>query len=221
MTEPAVSSLRVFIADDHPVVLDGVRSQLAGDPRVQIIGEAADGETALNRAIELKPAIMVLDLSMPGLNGVEVARRLLAQLPDCKIVVLTVHEDRAYLHKLIEIGASAYVLKRSVAGDLLRAIHAVAAGGIYLDPSITARALDKAPNKGSGTVATGADFSGREMEVLRHTAMGHSNKAIAQLMQISIKSVETYKARAMSKLRFRNRAELVRYALEKGWMTES
>ena len=146
MTEPCCHPLRVLIADDHPVVLAGVRSVLNGDPGLEIIGEARDGETALRMAIELNPAIMVLDLSMPGLNGVEVTRQLLAEAPSCKVVVLTVHEDRAYLRKLIEVGAVGYVLKRSVAEDLLRAIHAVAAGGIYLDPSIAAHAIDRTPD---------------------------------------------------------------------------
>ena len=218
MTGANPARLRVFIADDHPVVLAGVRSLLNGDPGVEIVGEARDGETALHMALELKPAIIVLDLSMPGLNGVDVTRQLLAQLPDCKVVVLTVHEDRSYLRKLIEVGAAGYVLKRSVAEDLLRAIHAVATGGIYLDPSIAGHAIDRTPNKPSEAAAGGAELSEREVEVLRLTAVGHSNKAIATILQISVKSIETYKARAMDKLGFRSRVELVGYAVEKGWL---
>jgi DNA-binding NarL/FixJ family response regulator len=221
MTDAVPARLRVFIADDHPVVLAGVRSLLSGDPGVEIVGEARDGETALRMAIELKPAIMVLDLSMPGLNGVEVARQLLAEFPDCKVIVLTVHEDRSYLRKLIEVGAVGYVLKRSVAEDLLRAIHAVAAGGIYLDPSIAAHAIDRTPSKPSEAAVGGADLSEREVEVLRLTAVGHSNKAIAGILQISVKSIETYKARAMDKLGFHSRVELVGYAVERGWLAGS
>jgi DNA-binding NarL/FixJ family response regulator len=221
MTASASTRLRVFIADDHPVVLAGIRSLLNGDPEVEIIGEAQDGETALRGAIELKPALLVLDLSMPGLNGVDVTRQLLAEVPDCKVVILTVHEDRAYLRKLMEVGASGYVLKRSVAEDLLRAIHAVAAGGIYLDPSIAAHAIDRTPNKPSETASNGAELSEREVEVLRLTAVGHSNKAIANILQISVKSIETYKARAMDKLGFRSRVELVGYAVERGWLAGS
>ena len=221
MTKPAPARLRVLIADDHPVVLAGVRSLLNEDPEVEIVGEARDGETALQMALELKPAIMVLDLSMPGLNGVEVTRQLLAQFPDCKVVVLSVHEDRSYLRKLIELGAVGYVLKRSVAEDLLRAIHAAAWGGIYLDPAIAAYALDRTPNSPSEAAAGGAELSEREVEVLRLTAVGHSNKAIANILQISVKSIETYKARAMDKLGFHSRVELVGYAVEKGWLTGS
>lgn len=219
MSGPA--ALRVFIADDHPVVLAGIRSLLSGDPEVEIAGEARDGITALQMAIELKPAIMVLDLSMPGLNGVDVARQLLAQQPECKVVVLTVHEDRSYLRKLMEVGAAGYVLKRSVAEDLLRAIYAVAAGGIYLDPAVAGQAIDRTPNWPSEPAAGGAELSEREVEVLRLTAVGHSNKAIATLLQISVKSIETYKARAMDKLGFHSRVELVGYAVEKRWLAGS
>jgi DNA-binding NarL/FixJ family response regulator len=218
MTKSASARLRVLIADDHPLILAGVRSLLTVDPELEIVGEARDGETALQMALELKPAIMVLDLSMPGLDGVEVTRRLLAQLPDCKIVVLTVHEDRSYLRKLIEVGVGGYVLKRSVAEDLRRAIHAVAWGGIYLDPSIAALALDTTPNSPAQAAAGGTELSEREVEVLRLTAVGHSNKAIAGILQLSAKSIETYKARAKDKLGFHSRVELVGYAVERGWL---
>ncbi len=229
MTKPASSRLRVLIADDHPLILAGVRSLLSNDPEVEIVGEARDGETALQMALELKPAIMVLDVSMPGLNGVEVTRQLLAQLPDCKVIVLTVHEDRSYLRKLIEVGVAGYVLKRSVAEDLLRAIHAAAWGGIYLDPSIAANVLDTTPTNSpsqaaaspSQATAGGVELSEREVEVLRLTAVGHSNKAVASILQLSVKSIETYKARAKDKLGFHSRVQLVGYAVERGWLAGS
>ncbi len=221
MTKPGSARLRVMIADDHPLILAGVRSLLNGDPEVEIVGEARDGETALLMAIELKPAILVLDLSMPGLTGVEVTRQLLAQFPDCKVVALTVHEDCSYLRKLIEVGAAGYVLKRSVAEDLLRAIHAVAWGGIYLDPSIAAHALDRMPNSPPQAAPGPAELSEREVEVLRLTAVGHSNKAVASILRLSVKSIETYKARAKDKLGFHSRVELVGYAVERGWLAGS
>jgi DNA-binding NarL/FixJ family response regulator len=216
MTAP--QSLRVLIADDHPVVLAGVRALLKGDPDVEIIGEASDGEMALNMAVELKPDILVLDLSMPSLSGVEVTRQLSTQLPSCKVVVLTVHEDRSYLRKMIEVGAAGYVLKRSAGGDLHRAIKAVAAGGFYLDPSIAMHAIERFSPDAKEATETQLELSDREVEVLRLTAVGHSNKAIAGILHISVKSIETYKARAMDKLGFRSRVELVGYAVEKGWL---
>ena len=212
-------ALRVLVADDHPVVLAGIRALLDSHPGIEIIGEARDGQTALQMALELQPSILLLDLSMPDLNGIEVTKRLLAQRPLCKVIVLTVHEDRSYLRKLIEVGASGYVLKRSAAEDLLRAIQAVAAGGVYLDPSIAVHAIDRTHKKLSNTAEGHAELSEREMEVLRLTAMGHSNKAIANILNISVKSIETYKARAINKLGFRSRVELVGYAVEKGWLT--
>jgi DNA-binding NarL/FixJ family response regulator len=216
----APTALRVLVADDHPVVLAGVRALLDGDPDVEIVGEALDGRTALQMAMELQPSVVVLDLSMPGLNGLEVTQQLLAWRPGCKVVVLTVHEDRSYLRKLIEVGASGYVLKRSAAKVLLHAIQAVAAGGIYLDPLIAVHALDRPPKKPKEASDGHAELSEREMQVLPLVAAGHSNKVIANILHISVKSVETYKRRAMDKLGFRSRVELVRYAANKGWLTE-
>jgi DNA-binding NarL/FixJ family response regulator len=216
----APTALRVLVADDHPVVLAGVRALLDGDPDVEIVGEALDGRTALQMAMELQPSVVVLDLSMPGLNGLEVTQQLLARRPGCKVVALTVHEDRSYLRKLIEVGASGYVLKRSAAKVLLHAIQAVAAGGIYLDPLIAVHALDRPPKKPKEASDGHAELSEREMQVLPLVAAGHSNKVIANILHISVKSVETYKRRAMDKLGFRSRVELVRYAANKGWLTE-
>ncbi len=221
MTKPASARMRVLIADDHPLTLAGIRSLLNGDPEVEIVGEARDGETAFQMAIELKPAIVVLDLSMLGLNGIDVTRQLHAQLSDCKIVLLAENADRSYLRRLIEVGAGGYVLKRSAAEDLRRAIHAVAWGGIYLDPSIAAHALDTTPNSPPPVAAGRAELSEREVEVLRLTAVGHSNKAIATLLRLSAKSIETYKARAKDKLGFHSRVELMGYAMEKGWLAGS
>jgi DNA-binding NarL/FixJ family response regulator len=221
MIEQPLSRLRVFLADDHPLVLDGIRVLIVADPGLEIVGEARDGQTALRRAIDLRPDVAVLDLSMPGLNGIEVARRLLEAFPECRVVILTVHEDAAYLRQLLDIGVAGYVLKRSAAGELRRAIHAVAAGGTYLDPSIAARAVGRTGKQnGEPTENAGAELSAREVDVLRLTAVGHSNKSIANALQIGVKSVDTYKARAMVKLGFRNRVEVIRFALSKGWLED-
>ena len=213
--------LRVFLADDHPVVLAGMRALVAGDVALEVVGEARDGRTALRMALELRPDVAVLDLSMPGLSGVDVARQLRADCPQCRVLALTVHEDGAYLRQLLEIGAVGYVLKRSATEELIRAIHAVAAGGVYLDPAIAARLVGPGSHRPVENATPGtAELSEREVEVLRLTAAGHSNKTIAERLRIGIKTVDTYKARAMSKLGFRTRVEVVRYALGKGWLTE-
>jgi DNA-binding NarL/FixJ family response regulator len=216
MTTTFPTRLRILIADDHPGVLAGVRMLLNSDPRMEIIGEAQDGETALRMAMELYPDVLVLDLSMPELNGAEVARRLHAQLPSCKVVVLTAHEDHSYLRKMIEVGAVGYVLKRSAANDLLRAIHAVASGGLYLDPLVAALAVDRTRRK----AAAKADLAEREVEVLRLISMGHSNRAVAGILKIGVGTVETIKARAMDKLGLENRVDLAGYADERGWLTD-
>ena len=141
MSGPA--PLRVYLADDHPLVLDGIKALILADAGVELVGEARDGVTALRQATELMPDVAVLDLSMPGVNGIEVARQLLAACPQCRVLILTVHEDGAYLRQLLDLGVAGYVLKRSATDELRRAIHAVAGGGIYLDPAIAARAIGR------------------------------------------------------------------------------
>ncbi len=221
-TTTQAQRLRVFLADDHPVVLAGMRALVAGDPALEVVGEARDGRTALRLALELRPDVAVLDLSMPGLSGVDVARQLRTDCPQCRVLALTVHEDGAYLRQLLEIGAVGYVLKRSAAEELIRAIHAVAAGGIYLDPAIAARVVGPGPHKPAESAPSGApELSEREIEVLRLTAAGHSNKMIASMLRIGLKTVDTYKARGMAKLGFHSRVEVVRYALGKGWLPET
>ena len=213
------SKLRVFLADDHPVVLAGIKALLTADTGIEVVGEACDGRAALAMASELKPDILVLDLSMPGLNGLDVTREMRVASPHCKVVVLTVHEDRSYVRKLLEVGVAGYVLKRSAAADLLRAVHAVAGGGTYLDPAIAGSIVDSVVNPSHiGSTGQWVDLSEREVEVLRLTAIGHSNKAIANTLNLGVKSVETYKARAMEKLGFHSRVELVGYALQRGWL---
>jgi DNA-binding NarL/FixJ family response regulator len=212
--------LRIFLADDHPLLLEGTKAFLNKDSSLEIVGEARNGCAALEMAIELKPDVMVLDLSMPGMNGVDVTKALLASCPDCKVIVLTVHEDRSYLRKLLEVGAVGYVLKRSVLDDLLRAIHSAAAGGVYLDPSIVLKAIDGIANRPGHAADHQVDLSEREVEILRLASLGHSNKESANLLELSVKSVETYKARGMEKLGFHSRVQLVGYAVAQGWLTE-
>jgi DNA-binding NarL/FixJ family response regulator len=222
MIEQPATPLRVFLADDHPLVLDGIKAFLSSDEGLELVGEARDGPNALRHAIELQPDVAVLDLSMPGLNGIEVAARLLQACPQCRVLILTVHEDAAYLRQLLDLGVAGYVLKRSATEELRRAIHSVAAGGIYLDPAIAGRAVGRpAPRQHADRdVNATPDLSPREIDVLRLTAVGHSNKSIANTLHIGVKSVDTYKARAMEKLGFRNRVEVIRFALSKGWLTD-
>jgi DNA-binding NarL/FixJ family response regulator len=217
----ATVALRVFLADDHPIVLAGIRALVDGEEGLAVVGQAADGRTALRLATELKPDIAILDISMPGLNGVKVAEILRTACPDCKILALTVHEDRGYLRQLLELGIAGYMLKRSAAEDLVRAIWAVAKGGLYLDPAVAGKAMGRTPPRAAGPESgDSVELSEREIEVLRLTASGHSNKSMASTLRIGVKTVETYKSRAMEKLGFETRVELVRYAVNKGWLAE-
>ncbi|OAH21875.1 MULTISPECIES: response regulator [Methylorubrum] len=211
--------IRVVLADDHPVVLAGIRTLLNADPEVELVGEATDGGEALPMIRAVAPDVAVVDVSMPGLNGLELTERVTGECPGTRVLVLTVHEDAAYVQPLMRAGARGYLLKRSAADDLLRAVRAVASGGVYLDPSIAGYAL--AETSGSdGRPVTGAGrepLSPREAETLRLIAQGFSNKEIARRIDVSVKSVETYKARAAEKLGLRTRAEIIRYGAAHGW----
>jgi DNA-binding NarL/FixJ family response regulator len=196
-----------------------MKALIAADPTLLLVGEAHDGKAALDRALVLSPDVAVLDLSMPDLTGIEVARQLRIALPACRVLILTMHEDAAYLRPLLELGIGGYVLKRSAMEQLSRGIHAVAAGGTYLDPAV---GEGTAPPAATSPPAEGTpELSPRELEVLQLTAAGHSNKMIAAHMAIGVKTVDTYKARAMTKLGFRSRVEVVRFALSRGWLTEA
>jgi len=212
--------LRIVMADDHPIVLAGLKSLVQADPGLQMVGEARDGRTALRLASSLRPDVVVLDLSMPEMTGAEVARTLLAEQPGCRILVLTVHEDRATLRQLLDLGVAGYLVKRSAADDLVRAIHSVAAGGTYLDPAIAGKLVGGGQNAARAQGDNGVELSERETDVLRLIASGHSNKEISARLAISVKTIETYKARAMEKLGFKTRVDVVRFAAGKGWLSD-
>uniref|UniRef100_Q07TZ6 Two component transcriptional regulator, LuxR family n=1 Tax=Rhodopseudomonas palustris (strain BisA53) TaxID=316055 RepID=Q07TZ6_RHOP5 len=214
------SRLRVFIADDHPLILSGMKTLLATDPEIELVGEAVDGPSALRRAIDLDPDVAVFDLSMPGLNGIEVIQKLFAVRPHARVLVVSVHEDGANLRRLLKMGVAGYILKRSATEELVRGIHAVAHGGIYLDPAIAGQAVGRLAQAASDSVEGGclAHLSAREKEVLQLAAVGHSNKVISAKLEVGPKSVETYKARAMEKLGFTSRVDLIRFALSMGWL---
>ena len=212
--------VRILMVDDHPIVLAGLKALVGADPDFAIVGEARDGRTALRLARQLVPDVVVTDISLPEMNGIELAAALRAERPECRVLVLTVHEERAYLRQLVELGVGGYLLKRSAADELSRAIHAVAAGGMYLDPAIAGKVVGRLARGAEHQAGQQAELSDRETDVLRLVAGGHSNKAIATRLSISVKTVETYKARAMEKLGFRSRVDVVRYAADQGWLRE-
>ena len=213
-----MSPVRIALVDDHPVVLAGIRALLQGVPEVQLVGEANTGATGLKAICDSSPDIAVIDLSLPDISGMELARQIRRHCPDVKIIALTVHEDRAYVHPVLEAGAKGYLLKRSAADELLRAIQAVNRGDIYLDPTIAEKASMSARTLVASEEGDGGELSRREEDVLRLVAQGFSNKQIAGQLDVSVKSVETYKARASEKKGLRSRAEIVRYGIKQGWL---
>ena len=212
--------LRLLLVDDHAVVREGLRSLLGTDQRFEVVGEAADGLTAVSAAENLDPDVVVMDVSLPGLNGAQLARRLKEAKPAIKTLALTVHEEGGYLRSLMDAGASGYVLKRSAASELLRAIEVVGEGGTYLDSSIAGHLVSKLGHR-RPAVAPSSALSEREREVVRHVAHGYSNKEIAAKLDVSVKTVETYRYRATEKLGLHSRADLVRYAIDQGWLAEN
>ena len=214
-----MNSLRIFLADDHTVMREGLKSLVNAQPDMDVIGEADNGRLTLQRVRELQPDVIILDISMPDLNGIQVTERLKRLGHKVTVLVLTAHDDNGYLRQLLEVGASGYVLKKAAAEELINAIRVVAAGGVYLDPLLAGKVVGGyLNNRRLGGRPQNNDLSEREVEVLRLVAWGYTNKEVASYLRISVKTVETHKANIMQKLDLKSRVEMVRYALRQGWL---
>jgi two-component system response regulator NreC len=207
----AMSKIHVFLVDDHAVVRSGLRALLESRDNIQVVGEAADGERALDLIPQATPHIVLLDISMPGLNGIEVAKRLKAALPNIRLIALSMHEDLEYVQGFFEAGGSGYVPKSSLEKQLLDAIYAVSRGEYYAPGNLLAQMVKEmsAPNP-----YRNAKLTERELEVVKQVAQGRTYKEIARVLDIGEKTVATYRERAAEKLGIKSRAELVRWALE-------
>lgn len=210
-----MNKLRVYLVDDHPVMRNGLKALVESQSDMEVVGEAFDGEMAVRQVFELRPNVVIMDVSMPGMSGTEAAAQIHKGCPEVRVVALTAHEDRAYLQQSMTAGASGFVLKRSAADDLIGAIRHAAAGNTYVDPVVAGQLVT-----GSGTTTENhrPELSDREVEVLQQVAQGYSNKQIASRLKIGVRTVETYKARAMEKLEAKSRVDIVKYASEKGWL---
>lgn len=215
-----MKQFNIILADDHAVVRDGLRMLVNSHDDLKVVGEASNGQAALQLIETLQPDVAVIDVSMPILNGIEVLEHAAPFLGRTKILVLTAHEDRSYMHRLFATGAAGYLLKRSAADELIRAIRSVAQGVRYLDPSVLEELVGTGEAAASAPAETLGVLSDREYEVLRMIAQGLTNKEIAARLEISIKTVETYKSRSMQKLQLRGRADIVRFAVDRGWLRE-
>jgi DNA-binding NarL/FixJ family response regulator len=212
--------VRIVLVDDHKVMREGLRMVLERENNLQVVGEADDGLAALTVIRELRPDVVVMDISMPGVNGLKAIEMLKTQAPDTKVLILTRHTESSYVQQLLGSGAIGYLLKQSASKELVRAIRRVSAGDSYLDPAVTEQVI--------GSIAAGAhrgtsgakNLSRREEDVLRFVALGFLTKEIALRLRISIKTVETHKANAMTKLGMCSRIDIVRYAVLHGWLQD-
>lgn len=201
-----MSVLRIVLADDHPLLRAGVKALLDAEADLTVVGEAADGSVAMKLVAELAPAVLVLGVSLPGAGVAEVAERVRGSHPNVRVVALCENDNGGCFARMLAAGASGCVYARSAPTELVRAVRAVAGGHTYLDSAAVA--------DGPGAV----ELSEREAEVVRRIALGYSNKEIATRLQVSVKTVETYKARSLEKLGLHGRVELVRYAISRGWL---
>jgi len=210
--------IRLLLVDDHQVVRSGLRMLLASESDVEIVGEAGTAQEALDAVRLLKPTVVLMDIGLPDLSGIDATREIKRNNPEVAVVALTIHEDEEYFFKMLEVGAGGYVPKRAAPEELLTAIRAAAAGEVYLYPSM-AKLLVKdylAQDRSNEAAATLDGLTGREQEVLRYLAEGVDNEGIAEALTISIKTVARHRENIMQKLGLHSRAELVRYAIRKG-----
>lgn len=208
---------RILLADDHAVLRAGLRLLLENQPGLEVVGEASSGLEALDLALKLNPNLILLDLSMPGLGGLDALPALRKSVPGARVLILTMHDDPQYLRQALKYGASGYVLKKAADQELLSAVRAVLRGEVYVHPSMTRVLLD---DMLTDTPATRGDawetLSEREQTVLKQVVLGYTGAEIGEQLNLGIKTVDTYRMRGMEKLGLSNRAALVRFALKKG-----
>jgi two-component system, NarL family, response regulator NreC len=206
--------IRVVVADDHAVVRSGLRRVLDAEEDIETVGEAANAERAIFEAMDHKPDVVLMDVTMPGQSGVEALPALLQSVPETRVLILSMHDDPAYVRAAFEAGASGYVLKEAADSEVVAAVRAVAAGERYVHPALGAKLI--AAEAEERRRAETDPLSEREREVLRLLALGHTNQEIAGMLYISVRTAETHRAHIMQKLQLSSRAELVRYALDAG-----
>ena len=216
-------AIRIFLADDHAVLRAGLKSLLNAEPDMQVVGETGGDKNCVEAIVSLKPDVTLLDLNMPCCSGLDVLEELRRQIPNSRVLVLTMHDDTGYLRQVLAAGGAGYVLKEAADTELLTAIRTVHNGGVFLHPEHTNVLLEGPQNQAQSQSDRDTPLtrlSERELEVLRLISLGHTNKEIANMLCLSVKTVETYKARVMEKLDLRSRAALVRFALKHGLLDE-
>lgn len=211
--------LRILLVDDHETVREGIKLLIDSQPDMKVIGEAENGEIAVKKTDELKPDIVLMDVSMPKLNGMKATRRIKRAHPKMKILTLTRHTDDGYLQQLIQAGANGYVLKQSPPQQLINALRIIGQGNSFLDPFLTEKVMGGYIRQSTALRnAQKIQLTDRESEVVRLIAWGHTNKEIAAQLNISVKTVEAHKTNSMQKLGVSSRTDIVRYAILQGWL---
>jgi two-component system, NarL family, response regulator LiaR len=220
-TEEQAPETRVVVADDHPLFRAGVCARLAADPDIDVVGEAADGEEAYRLAGSLRPDVVVLDIAMPGMNGIEATRKIKAEWPEIGVLILTVYDDDQYVYALVDAGAAGYLLKTTEGADLADAVHRIRQGEAVLSPAITAKVIERVVRRGTigAHASAGAALSEREREVLALAARGASNKLIAGELNLSIRTVHAHMRNIFGKLGVASRTEAVMLGVREGWLT--
>jgi len=207
----ASATIRVLLAEDHTIVRQGLRALLGSCDDIEVVGEAEDGAQALSLARKLDPSVVVMDIGMPGLNGIDTTQQLRAELPNTQVVILSMHSGEEYVRPVIRAGARAYLLKGSDLSDLVTAIRAVHAGEAFFGPTVASLLLEPPKPRPAH-----ASLTPRELEVVQRVAEGRSSPEIARELSLSVKTVEGHRSRIMAKLGVANVASLVRYAVEHG-----
>jgi DNA-binding NarL/FixJ family response regulator len=215
-----MKKVRVLIADDHKIIYDGLFALINTQPDMEVIGGVQDGEAVLQHVAALRPNIVVVDISMPGLNGIKITERITREHPSSKVVALTAYEERGYVTQMLRAGASGYVLKLAAADELIKAIRVVSRGGMYLQPATASDVIRNHYRRPIDPSSARGRLTDREIEVLRLVVHGYVNKEIAAQLDISVKTVEAHKSNAIEKLGVQSRAELVRYGLSQGWLQD-
>lgn len=217
-----MNKLKIMLVEDFQTVRDGIRLLLDSEADIEIVSEVDNGALAIAQVREVSPDIIVMDISMPELNGLKATQRIKKINSDIKIIILTRHKDTAYLQQLINAGVSGYVLKQSSSTELVQAIRAVSKGNSYIDPALTDKVFGGYTRKSTPLRGElNAELTERESEVLRQIAWGYSNKEIAHSLDLSVKTIEAHKANAMKKMNFFSRIDIVRYAMLQGWLEEN
>jgi DNA-binding NarL/FixJ family response regulator len=212
-----MSKIRVLLADDHAILREGLKALLALADDIEVVGEAANGEQAIEKVRALRPDLVVMDVNMPGLGGLEATLVVRREQPDVKVLVLTQYEDAEYLRRFLQAGVSGYVLKKSAGADLAASIRAAARGGLVLDPEVAKAALQPPASARGGAGGRPYDsLTDREKQVLKLVAEGKSNKDVAEILAISVKTAMSHREHLMEKLDLHSRTELVHFAIREG-----